>query len=138
MPGVPIKMTKLTATFDGLQITIEGAEGVTAHQLCVASEKLKAHGLSARLISMDSPTVIIDFDNFHCIISITPDIKQERLVALAAELAMVAQFSFDAPRLQGLVQAAVQMTLQAMAQNAEKQRLMAGMKKTPGGVLTPH
>jgi len=134
-------MSKITATFDGLKITIKGAESVTAHQLYIVAEQLRKHGTMANTLpetmDMIGPAIVIVFDGFEAIASRTSATEPGHTMALAAEFALAAQHIFSAPRLSTVVQMTVQATLQAIAEQAQAQQIMAGVKKSPGGVLTP-
>jgi len=130
-------MSKITATFDGLKITIKGAESATAHQLYIVSEWLK-HLNPGTLPEISGKSVVtVDFNEFSFAVSIASDVGHNHLLALAAEFALAAQHIFSAPRLSTVVQMTVQATLQAIAEQAQAQQIMAGVKKSPGGVLTP-
>ena len=134
-------MSKITATFDGLKITIKGAESATAHQLYIVAEQLRKHGTMANTLpetmDMIGPAIVIVFDGFEAIASRTSATEPGHTMALAAEFALAAQHIFSAPRLSTVVQMTVQATLQAIAEQAQAQQIMAGVKKSPGGVLTP-
>jgi len=134
-------MPKITATFDGLQINIEGGESVTAHQLYIVAEQLRKHGTMANTLpetmDMIGPAIVIVFDGFEAIASRTSATEPGHTMALAAEFALAAQHIFSLPRLGAVIQSTVQATLQAIAQNAENQRLMASVKRSPGGVILP-
>ncbi len=134
-------MSKITATFDGLQINIEGGESVTAHQLWIASRILDRHGALVDCLPDTigkEYTIVVLLKGFEPIISRTPDIEPAHQEALIAEFALAAQHIFSLPRLGAVIQSTVQMTLQAIAEQAQAQQIMAGVKKSPGGVLTPH
>lgn len=131
-------MSKIIATFDGLQITIKGAETVTAHQLYIASKHLAEPLCLVGELADGERTIKVLFHEFALRVYVTRDIEQGHFLALSAEFAMAAQFTFDSARLGGVIQATVQMTLQAMAQQAQNQQIMAKVKMTKGGVAVPH
>ena len=127
-------MSKITATFDGLQINIEGAENVTAHQLWIASHGLATPGEHVIWSLSGEYTIAITLKGFSLTVDATEDIEREHLLALSAEFALAAQHIFSLPRLSTVVQK----TFQAIAEQAQAQQIMAGVKRSPGGVLTPH
>ena len=130
-------MSKITATFDGLKITIKGAESATAHQLYIVSEWLK-HLNPGTLPEISGKSVVtVDFNEFSFAVSIASDVGHNHLLALSGEFAMAAQYIFGLTHQREVIQSTVQMTLQAIAQNAENQRLMASVKRSPGGVILP-
>lgn len=127
-------MPKITATFDGLQIAIAGAEKVTPHQLWIASRYLRGNTNPAYIDGAD--TIEIDFSGFGLVVYITANIGPHHLLALAAEFEMAAQAIFSNAGIQRVVQATVQMTLQAIAQQAEEQRVMAQVSRK--GLIIPN
>ena len=128
-------MSKITATFDGLKITIKGAESATAHQLYIVSLELER--LAAFLVvdaGAKKATATVElFEGFDPIVDAN-NLSRGQHLALAAEFALAAQHIFSLPRLSTVVQK----TFQAIAEQAQAQQIMAGVKRSPGGVLTPH
>ncbi|MCP4540662.1 MAG: hypothetical protein GY832_26285 [Chloroflexi bacterium] len=129
-------MSKIIATFDGLQIRIEGAEKVTPHQLWIASRYLNSAYSERRHINGEDTIAEIHFCGFAPALYVTASIEHEHLLALAAEFAMAAQAIFSNQQIQAVVQATVQMTLRAIAQQAEDQQIMARVSKS--GLVIPN